>query len=72
MLNADVDTLLDIAVADLPVEDDADGGFSDVVYDASLTVVDFVGLWGREYGCGLVGWMIESDARSGVRFGDGI
>ena len=50
MLNADVDTLLDIAVADLPIEDDADGGFGDVVYDASLTVVDFVGLWGVSTG----------------------
>ena len=43
MLDADVDTLFDIAIADALVDDDADGGFSDVVDDAGFAVVDFMG-----------------------------
>ena len=43
MLDPDVDTLFNVAIPDALVDDDADGGFGDVVDDAGFAVVDFVG-----------------------------
>lgn len=43
VLNADGDTLLEVAVVDTLVQEDTDGGLGDVVDDTSLTVVDLVG-----------------------------
>lgn len=43
MLGADVDSFFDVAVADTLVDDDADGGFGDIVDDARLAVVDLAG-----------------------------
>jgi len=42
VFDAEVDTLLDVTVADLLVEDDADSGLGNVVDDAGFAVVDLV------------------------------
>lgn len=44
VLDADVDALLDVAVADLTVQNDTDCGLGDIVDNTSLTVVDLVWL----------------------------
>lgn len=44
MFDANVDALFHITVADLLVENDADGRFCHVVDNTGLAVVDFVGL----------------------------
>lgn len=43
VLNADVDTLLDVAVANGLVDDYAESGLGDVVNDTSLAVVPLIG-----------------------------
>lgn len=43
MLDADVDALLNVAVPDDLVDNDADGVRGDVVHDASAAVIEFVG-----------------------------
>lgn len=47
MLDTDIDALFDVAVAHLLVEDDAYGAGCDVIDDACLAMIDFVGLWRR-------------------------
>lgn len=42
MFYSDVDALFHVSVADLLLENDADGGLGDVVDDACLAVVDLV------------------------------
>lgn len=42
MLNANVDALFDVAVADAFVDDDADSGFGDIVDNACFSVVHLV------------------------------
>lgn len=43
MLDAHINTLFNVAVTNALVNNDADGGFGDVVDYAGFTVVDFVG-----------------------------
>ena len=42
VLNAEVDALLDVAVLNLLVDDDTDGGLGNVVDDTSLSMVNLV------------------------------
>jgi len=42
VFDSDVDSLLEVAVSDWLVEDDADGGFGYVVDDSGLAMVEFV------------------------------
>lgn len=43
MLNTDIDTFFDVSVSNALVDDDPDGGFCHVVYNTSLSMIDFVG-----------------------------
>lgn len=42
MLDPDVDSLLDVPIADSFVDDDPDRGLGNVIDDSSFAVVDFV------------------------------
>ena len=64
MLDTDVDTLLDISVADTFVDYDANGRFGYVVDDTSFTVVDFVG---HAFLDGAVGFDVDDISNSGVQ-----
>lgn len=43
MLDSDIDSLLEVSVANFLVDDHSNGCFCDVVDDAGLTVVDLIG-----------------------------
>ena len=43
MLDADIDSFFDVSIADSLVDDDADGGFRDVVNHTGFAMVDFMG-----------------------------
>ena len=62
MLDADIDSLLDVSITDSLVYDDADGGFGHIINDTGFAMVDFVG---HAFLDGSVGFDVDDVSDSG-------
>ena len=63
MLDADIDALFDISIANSFVYYDADGGFCDVVNHTGFAMIDFVG---HAFLDGSVGFNVDDVSDSGL------